>query len=126
MSVVHDFDKRIIFTGLICLEGRIMTTLDYAFGMLVTDKRCSRRNTMSESKESTVFCHCHECEQPIYVGDIMHSVTYSQDVAMAQYSVQPLQANSLGIWCKTCFPKAQKRLQYLFDWPQHAIPKGAK
>ena len=56
------------------------------------------------------FCVCDECGSTIKVGDDMVSLTLSKDRVDGEFSVQPLEANSIALWCLTCAPKAINRI----------------
>ncbi|WP_286270526.1 hypothetical protein [Thalassotalea hakodatensis] len=56
-------------------------------------------------KERQTFCHCFGCDNPIYVGDYCHSITYSHEKIGSIMSVTPTYAEGLGTWCSECFNK---------------------
>ena len=57
-----------------------------------------------------IFCYCDYCQKPIYVGDKMVSVTLSTDYIDSEYSVQPLQAETVATWCEACAPIAVNKI----------------
>lgn len=60
-------------------------------------------------KEKQTFCHCFDCDKPIFVGDSCHSITYSLDKIDSIMSVSPSNAEGLGTWCSKCFSKILKK-----------------
>lgn len=55
------------------------------------------------------FCLCWKCDAPIYVGDNCVSVTASYDLVESAVVVQPLQAESLALYCMFCAPRRLNR-----------------
>ena len=75
-----------------------------------------------------VFCYCDHCNKPIYVGDMMVSVTLSTDLVDSSCSVQPLNSDTIAAWCKSCASVAVKNIcsnysgLHLYKWK--VSPKG--
>ena len=70
---------------------------------------------MTESNKE-IFCNCFGCERSIYVGDKVHSLTYSFEKIEASNIVAPLYAEGLGTWCSDCFSKLKQDKNYQVPW----------
>ena len=54
---------------------------------------------------------CDRCGAKIYEGTECYSLTLSRDyIETDGFSVQPLEANSVAIWCIDCGPNAVKEI----------------
>ena len=58
-----------------------------------------------------IFCECGKCGKNIYAGEECYSLTLSRDYLISEVDVQPLEANSIVIWCIECGPGAVKDLK---------------
>lgn len=52
------------------------------------------------------FADCYHCGSGIYPGQQCYSVTFSLDYIESIHVVQPLEAESITIWCSDCAPEA--------------------
>ena len=57
-----------------------------------------------------IFCECGNCGKNIYDGEQCYSLTLSRDFVESETIVQPLEANSVVVWCIECGPEAVKQL----------------
>lgn len=50
----------------------------------------------------SIFCDCEKCGRGILAGDRCYSLTLSRDYIVSEKDVQPLEAESIAMWCLDC------------------------
>jgi hypothetical protein len=57
-----------------------------------------------------IFCECGNCGTDIVEGQQCFSLTLSRDFIESEFEVQPLEANSVAVWCVKCGPEVVKNI----------------